>query len=125
MSFSTDPRFPVDSDSEGARRVLLLFAASLVVVGGDRHRARYVSLATTLGVTDRVRFVGAVDDPLPYLAMADAFVLPTLYDPFPNAALEAFATGLPVITLAENGGARSSDLSGPGRWRCRTSRAGE
>ena len=30
--------------------------------------------------------------------MADAFVLPTRYDPMPNAALEALACGLPVLT---------------------------
>ena len=30
-------------------------------------------------------------------AAADAFILPTLYDPFPNATLEAMASGIPVI----------------------------
>ncbi len=50
-----------------------------------------------------------VDDALPYLAMADAFVLPTLYDPFPNAALEAWAVGLPVITSDASGAAELVD----------------
>lgn len=31
-----------------------------------------------------------------YLGAADVFALPTLYDPMPNAALEALAAGLPV-----------------------------
>jgi UDP-glucose:(heptosyl)LPS alpha-1,3-glucosyltransferase len=30
-------------------------------------------------------------------------VLPTIYDPFSNAALEALAAGLPVITTRANG----------------------
>jgi len=34
---------------------------------------------------------------------ADAFILPTLYDPFANVTLEAMASGLPVITSAFNG----------------------
>ena len=34
---------------------------------------------------------------------ADIFLLPTLYDPFSNACLEALAAGLPVITTRDNG----------------------
>jgi UDP-glucose:(heptosyl)LPS alpha-1,3-glucosyltransferase len=34
---------------------------------------------------------------------ADAFVFPTLYEPFSNACLEAMAAGLPVVTTAVNG----------------------
>lgn len=51
----------------------------------------------------RVRFLGAVTDVGPVLAAADVFVLPTLYDPFSNACLEALAAGLPVITTRANG----------------------
>ena len=38
-----------------------------------------------------------------HYAAADAFILPTLYDPFSNACLEALSAGLPVITTAANG----------------------
>ena len=72
--------------------------ACLVVAGDDKHRPHYEALAARLGVAARVRFVGAVADPLPYFGAADVFVLPTIYDPFPNAALEALACGVPVIT---------------------------
>src|SRR5437763_16213746 len=37
------------------------------------------------------------------LAAADIFILPTIYDPFSNASLEAMAAGLPVITTRANG----------------------
>jgi UDP-glucose:(heptosyl)LPS alpha-1,3-glucosyltransferase len=36
-------------------------------------------------------------------AAADVFILPTIYDPFSNACLEALACGLPVITTRANG----------------------
>lgn len=56
-----------------------------------------------LGIDGRVRFVGPVAEPEPYYAAADIFVLPTHFDPFANAALEAMAAGPPVITTRQNG----------------------
>lgn len=76
-----------------------------IVVGRDKRAARAVALARTLGIADRVRFTGSVSDVKPYLAAADAFVLATLYDPQPNAALEAMAAGLPVLTTPKCGAA--------------------
>lgn len=78
-------------------------AAYLVVAGSDKHLARYRALAATLGLAERVRFTGAVSLIEHYYAMADAFVLPTLYDPCPNAAFEALASGLPIVVSADCG----------------------
>ena len=51
----------------------------------------------------RILFLGAVSE-LPSLYEAsDIFVLPTLYDPFSNATLEAAAHGLPIVTTRGNG----------------------
>jgi UDP-glucose:(heptosyl)LPS alpha-1,3-glucosyltransferase len=79
--------------------------AHLLVVGGDKAEARAKALACDLGIGDRVHFLGARDDVRPWYGAADAFVLPTLYDPFPNAALEAMACGLPVIVTFQCGAA--------------------
>lgn len=49
------------------------------------------------------RFFGPVADLSGLHAAADLFVLPTWYDPFSNACLEALAAGLPVITTPANG----------------------
>jgi UDP-glucose:(heptosyl)LPS alpha-1,3-glucosyltransferase len=53
----------------------------------------------------RSRFLGPVSDLTGCYAAADVFVLPTLYDPFSNACLEALASGLPVFTTPANGAA--------------------
>ena len=52
---------------------------------------------------DPVQFLGEVTDLVPVYAAADMFILPTIYDPFSNACLEALACGLPVITTRSNG----------------------
>ena len=79
--------------------------AYLFVVGRDKARGRYRRLAEELGVGQRVALLGPQEDPRPFYGAADAFVLPTLYDPCPNAALEAMACGLPVVTSTKCGAA--------------------
>ena len=54
-------------------------------------------LARQLGIADKVRFLGALRDVLPMLRAADAFVMPSLYEGFGIAAIEALATGLPAL----------------------------
>jgi UDP-glucose:(heptosyl)LPS alpha-1,3-glucosyltransferase len=96
---------------KGVFRLLPAFAMAappgshLVVVGADRALDKARALARRLGCADRVHFTGGVDDVRPFYGAADTFVLPTLYDPFPNAAIEAMACGLPVITTLQSGAA--------------------
>jgi len=58
-----------------------------------------------------VRFLGPRRDIPALLAAADVFLLPTIYDPFSNACLEALAAGIPVLTTAANG---CSEVMQPG-----------
>ena len=85
--------------------------AWLVVVGRDRRERHYRQLALELGIADRVRFLGAQQHVAQYYGAADAFVLPSLYDPASNAVLEALASGLPVITSTKCG---TAELIEPG-----------
>jgi UDP-glucose:(heptosyl)LPS alpha-1,3-glucosyltransferase len=50
-----------------------------------------------------VQFLGVRNDLAALYAAADVFLLPTIYDPFSNASLEAIAAGIPVITTRANG----------------------
>jgi UDP-glucose:(heptosyl)LPS alpha-1,3-glucosyltransferase len=82
-------RFAVDAvEACGDGRMRLL-------VAGRGRQTRYRSPA--------VQFLDVVHD-LPRLyAAGDMFLLPTIYDPFSNASLEALAASLPVITTRANG----------------------
>jgi UDP-glucose:(heptosyl)LPS alpha-1,3-glucosyltransferase len=51
----------------------------------------------------RVQFLDVVQDMSALYAASDIFLLPTIYDPFSNACLEALAVGLPVVTTRANG----------------------
>lgn len=87
----------------------------LVIVGGDKHADFYKKLAVELGLIDRVRFVGAQNDVKLFYGMADAFILPTLYDPFPNVCVEALSSGLPVFTSLQCGAAELL-INGENGW---------
>lgn len=76
---------------------------SLLVVGRDRAEGRYRGLVERLGLQGRVIFFGLQRDVVPFYQVADAFVLPTIYDPFSNATLEALAMGLFCVTTKDNG----------------------
>jgi UDP-glucose:(heptosyl)LPS alpha-1,3-glucosyltransferase len=97
-------------ERKGLRQVLKAFSGLtencyLLVAGYDKNTRLYRQQAERLGVIDRVRFIGPQRDVLPCYGVADALVLPTLYDPFPNVVLEALACGIPAITSSKSGAA--------------------
>jgi glycosyltransferase involved in cell wall biosynthesis len=56
-----------------------------------------------LGLTDRVRFIGARDDPHTVMSLFDVFVLPSRSDPYPLVCLEAAALGKPIVCFDAGG----------------------
>ncbi len=76
--------------------------AYLVFAGNSMHGAReYLEqMALDLGISDRVRFVGHVvgRERCHWLAAADLFPLPSFYENFCNAAIEAAASGTHCLT---------------------------
>ena len=97
----------------GWERKGLLFAIEAAALRGDRKmrllvagrgNARlYKTRRLRFWSEEPVQFLGEVADMLRVYAAADIFILPTIYDPFSNACLEALACGLPVITTRSNG----------------------
>jgi UDP-glucose:(heptosyl)LPS alpha-1,3-glucosyltransferase len=97
----------------GWERKGLLFAIEAAALCGERKLRLLVAGHGNAGLykTKRLRFwreepvqfLGEVADMWRVYAAADIFILPTIYDPFSNACLEALACGLPVITTRSNG----------------------
>jgi UDP-glucose:(heptosyl)LPS alpha-1,3-glucosyltransferase len=73
------------------------------LVAGRGNARRYKTKRLRFWRDEPVQFLGEVADMLRVYAAADIFILPTIYDPFSNACLEALACGLPVITTRSNG----------------------
>jgi glycosyltransferase involved in cell wall biosynthesis len=75
---------------------------NLVIAGDGPERGRLKSLARELGVSDRLRFTGAVPHTELYClyGAADALVLASSREGWPNVLLEAMACGTPVVATA-------------------------
>jgi glycosyltransferase involved in cell wall biosynthesis len=63
---------------------------------GDYGREVRQAVAAA-GLTEHVRLVGEVEEPMQWMASADVMVLPSLWEGLPCAALEACAIGTPVL----------------------------
>jgi glycosyltransferase involved in cell wall biosynthesis len=73
------------------------------IAGEGPERERLVSKAAAVGVAERVRWLGHRDDVPALLAAADVFVLPSLNEGLPLAAMEAMLAAVPVVA-ADAGG---------------------
>ncbi|HKS95568.1 MAG TPA: glycosyltransferase family 4 protein [Terriglobia bacterium] len=73
--------------------------ASLVVVGDGDHRTLLEALAARLGVREKVRFVGHVDEHAlkEFYRQAELFVMPSRQEGFGLVFLEAMAFGKPAV----------------------------
>jgi glycosyltransferase involved in cell wall biosynthesis len=80
---------------------------SLLVLAGDGElRSDVESLASSLGLTDRVRPLGYVDDLGAWYGAFDAFLLTSANEGAPVVAIEALAAGTPVVAT-DAGGTRT------------------
>ncbi|MCX5797866.1 MAG: glycosyltransferase [Elusimicrobia bacterium] len=71
--------------------------ARLTLVGDGPLRAELEAQAARMGLGGVVRFTGYQKNPLPFLAEASVFALPSIYEGFGIVLLEAMAAGVPVV----------------------------
>ncbi|HEY8614214.1 MAG TPA: glycosyltransferase [Roseomonas sp.] len=85
------------------RALALVPRAHLSLAGEGPERAALEGLAHSLGVQDRVAFLGWREDAGALLAGCDMFILSSRQEPLGNVVLEAFSAGVPVIATATPG----------------------
>lgn len=66
-------------------------------VGQEQEGYPERQFAAEIGVSARVRFLGIVSDVLPILHASDVYIMPSTYEAFGVAAVEAMGAGLPAI----------------------------
>ena len=74
-----------------------------MLVGDGPERPAAEDLCRELNLGDEIRFVGRQEQMEDILAIADLFLLPSEYESFGLAALEAMAAGVPVVTTNAGG----------------------
>lgn len=75
----------------------------LLLVGDGPERAALEEQVGRLGVADRVIFAGYQANPEEFLAVMDVFALTSRLEGLPLVMLEAWASGLPVVSSAVGG----------------------
>lgn len=93
-------------------RALALTPRGHLVVAGALRDSPFPGLATRLGVSGRVHWLGFERDMPALMRTADVFVLPSRYESMSLAILEAMASGAPVLTARTAGGAELLGVGG-------------
>ena len=83
----------------------------LELAGDGTEMAEVEELAKTLGVHDKIRFHGFVDDVSAFLSRLDIYVQPSFAEGLPNSVLEAMNHSLPIVAT-DIGGNRDLVIHG-------------
>ncbi len=77
--------------------------SKLLMIGDGPERPNAEELCRNLGIFQEVRFIGKQEQMDEILSISDLFLLPSQYESFGLAALEAMACGVPVISTNAGG----------------------
>ena len=75
----------------------------MLIAGEGPEEEKLKAIASTLGLSKRVHFLGWVNGITPLCAASDIFVVPSRHEPLGNVLLEGWAHAMPVIATAAEG----------------------
>jgi glycosyltransferase involved in cell wall biosynthesis len=102
--FAGDIRIP-RKNLDTVLRALVAVPELHLAVAGVTEGSPYLQLAASLGLNERVHFLGLRRDVPELMKAVDFLVFPSRYEPFGLVVIEAMASGLPVITASSTGAA--------------------
>lgn len=76
----------------------------VMILGEGPMRPALEARVRQLNLAEKVRFMGFVPNPFQFIARADALILCSRFEAFPNVVLESLACGTPVIATPARGG---------------------
>ncbi len=87
----------IDAVMDAFARISRAVPARLLLVGDGPELGTAYRLGRELDIAPLVETLGAQEDVIPLLSVADVFLLPSAQESFGLAALEAMACGVPVV----------------------------
>ena len=94
------PRKGVDLLIRAAARVP---HAWLWLLGDGHERGILEALVREVGIENRTRFTGWIQEPIHHIAATDVFAMPSRHEPLGNVILEAWQAGVPVVATRSEG----------------------
>ena len=74
------------------------FNYKLIILGDGPEKKKLQILSRKLGISDKVKFLGYVKNPLKYYSLSDVFILSSLVEGMPNVLVEAIMCGCKIVS---------------------------